>query len=187
MQLHLVPIRQKDAKAFVAQWHRHHKPPAGAMFCVGAADQNGILRAVAMDGRPVPRHFDDGRTLEVTRTASDCAPNANCLLKDAHTEPYSGGELDLPSWRTFAATRGDHRLTVARLSADLWAIGHTTTTAAAVIQQDGTILADAPDSPSLAVLCNWLEQWEDAGRPAPASYSPTLTRTSGGCDLRLTR
>ncbi|MFE3380429.1 protein-L-isoaspartate O-methyltransferase family protein [Streptomyces anulatus] len=107
--------------------------------------------------------------------------------EDDHTEPYAGGELDLPSWRTFAATRGDHRLTMAGLSAGLWAIGHTTTTTAAVIQQDGTILADAPGSPSLAVLCNWLEQWEEAGRPAPASYFPALARTSGGWDLRLTR
>ncbi|RDL05200.1 hypothetical protein DER30_6900 [Streptomyces sp. HB202] len=83
MQLHLVPMRQKDAKAFVAQWHRHHKPPAGAVFCVGAADQDGVLRAVAMVGRPVARHFDDGRTLEVTRTASDGAPNSNSLLYGA--------------------------------------------------------------------------------------------------------
>lgn len=83
VRLHLVPIRQKDAKAFVAEWHRHHKPPAGAVFSVGAADQDGVLRAVAMAGRPVARLFDDGQTLEVTRTASDGAPNANSLLYGA--------------------------------------------------------------------------------------------------------
>lgn len=109
------------------------------------------------------------------------------LLKDAHTEPYAGEEIDLPSWRTFAATRGDHRLTMAGLSPDLWAIGHTTTTTAAVIQQDGTILADAPDSPSLTVLREWLQQWEEAGRPAPATYTPALIRTGDGWDLRLSR
>lgn len=82
-QLHLVPVRQKDAKAFVAEWHRHHKPPAGAVFTVGAADRNGVLRAVAIAGRPVARHLDDGQTLEVTRTASDGVRNANSLLYGA--------------------------------------------------------------------------------------------------------
>jgi hypothetical protein len=83
IRLHLVPVRQKDAKAFVAEWHRHHKPPLGAVFTVGAADQNGVLRAVAIVGRPVARHFDDGRTLEVTRTATDGVRNANSLLYGA--------------------------------------------------------------------------------------------------------
>jgi len=107
------------------------------------------------------------------------------LLKNAHTEPYAGAEIDLSSWRTFAATLGDHRLTMAGLSPDLWAIGHTTTTTAVVIQQDGTILADAPDSPSLTALRSWLKQWEAAGRPALATYTPALVPTSDGWDLRL--
>ncbi|MEU3204079.1 XF1762 family protein [Streptomyces rubiginosohelvolus] len=83
VQLHLVPVRQKDANAFVATWHRHHKPPAGAVFSVGAADQEGTLHAVAMVGRPVARHFDDGQTLEVTRTATDGVSNANSMLYGA--------------------------------------------------------------------------------------------------------
>ncbi|WP_372476957.1 XF1762 family protein [Streptomyces olivaceus] len=41
-------------------WHRHHPPPAGPIFAVGAADETGILRAVAIVGRPVARHLDDG-------------------------------------------------------------------------------------------------------------------------------
>ncbi|MEV6535126.1 hypothetical protein AB0M86_37025, partial [Streptomyces sp. NPDC051639] len=36
------------------------------MFAVGAADETGTLRAVAIVGRPVARHLDDGATLEVT-------------------------------------------------------------------------------------------------------------------------
>ncbi|MFZ3557215.1 XF1762 family protein [Streptomyces sp. BH055] len=83
VRLHLVPLRQKQAKEFVAQWHRHHGPPAGAVFTVGAADQSGVLRAVAIVGRPVARHFDDGQTLEVTRTATDRVRNANSLLYGA--------------------------------------------------------------------------------------------------------
>lgn len=118
-QLHLVPVRQKDAKAFVATWHRHHKPPAGAVFSVGAADREGILRAVAMVGRPVARHFDDGRTLEVTRTATDGVRNANSMLYGAAwraakalgytrlvtytQEGESGGSLRGAGWRVIAS------------------------------------------------------------------------------------
>ncbi|MBG7704849.1 hypothetical protein HCJ76_44010 [Streptomyces sp. MC1] len=82
-RLHVVPIRQRDAKAFVTAWHRHHKAPAGAVFCIGAADEGGTLRAVAMVGRPVARAFDNGQTLEVTRTATDGVRNANSLLYSA--------------------------------------------------------------------------------------------------------
>ncbi|MFD9208727.1 protein-L-isoaspartate O-methyltransferase [Streptomyces sioyaensis] len=114
------------------------------------------------------------------------------LLNAAHTERYDGPEVDWPSWRTFAAVLGDHRLTMAGLRPDLWSIGHTTATTAAVIQQDGTILADRPDSPSLAVLHGWLKQWEEAERPAPETYNAALMRAGGdeepeGWHLRLSR
>jgi hypothetical protein len=81
--LHLVPVRQRDAKAFVSAWHRHHLPPAGSVFCVGVGDDAGVLRAVAMVGRPVARMLDNGQTLEVTRTATDGVRNANSLLYGA--------------------------------------------------------------------------------------------------------
>ena len=80
MTLHLVPIRFADAAAFVADHHRHHQPPVGCKFSVGCADETGVLRGVAVVGRPVTRHLDDGRTLEVTRAATDGTRNANSLL-----------------------------------------------------------------------------------------------------------
>nr|WP_239069572.1 XF1762 family protein [Streptomyces sp. SID13666] len=83
VRLHVVPVRQRDAKAFVTAWHRHHQAPPGAVFTLGAADDDGVLRAVAIVGRPVARMLDDGQTLEVTRTASDGARNANSLLLGA--------------------------------------------------------------------------------------------------------
>ncbi len=79
-RLHLVPVRSREAKEFVRLWHRHHRPPVGQIFSVGAADETGTLRAVAVVGRPVARHLDDGTTLEVTRTASDGTPYTNSLL-----------------------------------------------------------------------------------------------------------
>jgi hypothetical protein len=83
VSLHLVPIRFRDAAAFVAMWHRHHPAPVGMVFAVGAADDEGVLRGVAIVGRPVARHLDNGQTLEVTRTATDGTANANSLLYGA--------------------------------------------------------------------------------------------------------
>ena len=83
VRLHLVPISLKDANEHVAAWHRHNRPVPGSRFQVGAADQDGILRAVAIAGRPVARMFDDGMTIEVTRVASDGTPNACSMLYGA--------------------------------------------------------------------------------------------------------
>jgi hypothetical protein len=83
MALHLVPVRFRDAAAFVAMWHRHHQPPVGMVFAVGVADDTGVLHGVAIVGRPVARLFDNGQTLEVTRTASDGTFNCNSLLYGA--------------------------------------------------------------------------------------------------------
>ncbi|GGW41146.1 XF1762 family protein [Streptomyces xantholiticus] len=83
MGLHLVPVRFRDARDFVAMWHRHNPPPVGMIFAVGAADDDGILRGVLVAGRPVARHLDDGRTLEVTRSATDGTRNANSMLYGA--------------------------------------------------------------------------------------------------------
>lgn len=82
-RLTIIPIPFKRAAAFVAAIHRHHKPPAGAKFCLGVVDEEGTLRGVAMIGRPIARHLDDGLTAEVNRTATDGCPNANSALYGA--------------------------------------------------------------------------------------------------------
>lgn len=81
--LHLVPIRFRDAAAFVAMWHRHHQPPPGMVFAIGVADEEGVLRGVAIVGRPVARMLDNGQTLEVNRTATDGSRNVNSMLYGA--------------------------------------------------------------------------------------------------------
>ncbi|MGX1848821.1 hypothetical protein [Streptomyces sp. NPDC055299] len=52
-------------------------------------------------------------------------------------------------------------------------------------------IADAPDSPSLSVLRDWINAWEDANRPAPETYTPTLVGRDepglNGWNLRLAR
>lgn len=80
MSLRIVPIKFADACGFVQMWHRHHRPPVGCKFCIGIADQDDRLVGVAIVGRPVARMFDDGLTLEVTRSATDGTRNANSKL-----------------------------------------------------------------------------------------------------------
>ncbi|GAA4905063.1 XF1762 family protein [Streptomonospora salina] len=80
MSLHLIPVSLAEAKAFIEVFHRHLPPPRGHKFSIGAADETGALVAVAVVGRPVARGLDDGRTLEVTRLATDGTPNACSML-----------------------------------------------------------------------------------------------------------
>ena len=81
-RVEIVPVSFAEASRFVATWHRHHKPPRGHKFSLGAAVE-GVLVGVAMVGRPVARHLDDGGTLEVNRTATDGSPNVNSALYGA--------------------------------------------------------------------------------------------------------
>lgn len=79
MSLHLAPVSFADACAFVEAWHRHHGAPVGHKFSLGVA-RDEVLVGVAIVGRPVARPFDDGRTLEVTRVATDGTPHAASML-----------------------------------------------------------------------------------------------------------
>lgn len=83
MSLRLVPVTFDEACGFVSTWHRHHQPPVGHKFSVGIANDQDKLVGVAMVGRPVARHMDDGLTLEVNRTATDGTRNANSMLYGA--------------------------------------------------------------------------------------------------------
>ena len=69
----------KEATAFVESLHRHHKPPRGHKFSIGA-EKDGKLVGVAIVGRPVARARDDGQTVEVTRLCTDGTRNACSFL-----------------------------------------------------------------------------------------------------------
>lgn len=71
----IVPIDFDEAVEFVRQFHRHHKPPQGHKFSLGLSDGEKIV-GIAIVGRPVARHLQDGFTLEVTRLATDGTKNA---------------------------------------------------------------------------------------------------------------
>ena len=77
--LALVPVSLKDANAFVAVHHRHHKPVTGYKFSIGC-EAEGRLVGVAIVGRPVSRYLDNGLTLEVTRLCTTGEKNACSML-----------------------------------------------------------------------------------------------------------
>ena len=82
MSLYLVPVEWEHIRDFIADWHRHNKPPVGWKFGIGLM-MGQTLVGVATAGRPVARHLDDGLTLEVNRTCTDGTPNANSMLYGA--------------------------------------------------------------------------------------------------------
>lgn len=92
--LTLRPITLKASCEFIKQHHRHNKPPVGHKFSIAVHDADGNLVGVATAGRPVARHFDDGLTLEVNRTCTDGARNANSMLYGAVC-PYQRQKGDI--------------------------------------------------------------------------------------------
>lgn len=80
--MEIIPITLKAANEYVAQNHRHHKPVAGCKFCIGCED-GGQLVGVAICGRPVSRHLDNGKTLEINRLCTDGTRNACSMLYGA--------------------------------------------------------------------------------------------------------
>lgn len=120
-RLAVVPCTLRAARAYVAQHHRHHKPPQGGLFALAAAEGERVV-GVAIVGNPVARHLDDGWTAEVTRLCTDGAHNACSLLYAAawraaralgyrklitYTLPEEGGaSLRAAGWRVVGQTQG---------------------------------------------------------------------------------
>lgn len=78
MSITAVPMKLKEAAAFVENFHRHNKAPQGGLFAVGASDGSRLV-GVAIVGRPVARTLDNGETVEVTRCCVvDDAPKGTC-------------------------------------------------------------------------------------------------------------
>jgi hypothetical protein len=92
-------ISLTDAGEFITRNHRHHKPSPGHKFSIGVRIVGSTsLVGVAVVGRPVNRHYDNGNTLEVVRTCTDGTRNANSLLYGA-------------AWRAAKALGADRAIT----------------------------------------------------------------------------
>ena len=85
MGLRVVPVSSAEARAYTEMWHRHHAHvlPAGHKFAAGVADDDDVLRGVALTGRPGGRGNQDGSTVEVTRCTTDGTRNACTMLYGA--------------------------------------------------------------------------------------------------------
>lgn len=122
MSLTIVPCAFAQANAFVRSFHRHHQPVVGAKYCIAVADETGLVRGVAIVGRPVSRRLDDRTTLEVVRLCTDGAANACSMLYAAawraaqalgytriitYTMPSEGGaSLRAAGWHMEGETHG---------------------------------------------------------------------------------
>ncbi|MEU8908616.1 XF1762 family protein [Streptomyces mirabilis] len=111
-------MKWKAACAYVEEHHRHHDAPQGHQFSLGVRTDDGRLVGVAIVGRPVSRHFDNGLTIEVTRVATDGTVNACSALyaaawRTARSAGYgraitytqggeSGASLRAAGWRKVA-------------------------------------------------------------------------------------
>lgn len=120
----IVPCTLREAGTFVANFHRHNKPPQGGLFAVGASDGAEMV-GVAIVGRPIARHQQDGQTAEVTRCCvRDGAPKgtpsalygacwraAKALgwrrLITATLQSESGASLRGAGWRVIAERPGN--------------------------------------------------------------------------------
>jgi len=76
-----VPLRK--ANAYVAAHHRHlRNPPPGHLFAIQANEGDRAV-GVAIVGRPVAYHLQDGFTAEVRRLCTDGTRNACSYLYSA--------------------------------------------------------------------------------------------------------
>lgn len=120
-RLDLVPITLTEAREFVSQLHRHHRPSVGGRFAIGAA-LGGEIVGVAVVGRPVARALNDDYTAEVTRLCTDGTENACSKLYAAcwrawramggrrlitYTLPSEGGaSLRAAGWHVVGEVKG---------------------------------------------------------------------------------
>lgn len=120
-RLTVVPITFQEACKFIQKYHSHHKSPRGWKFgCAVALDNNVV--GIAMVGRPVNRHLDNGWTLEVTRCCTDRTPHVASKLYAAcwratralgyqrlityTLERETGTSLKAAGWKVLYKTKG---------------------------------------------------------------------------------
>lgn len=117
-----VPIELKEANNFVATLHRHHPPVYRDKFRLACIAEDGHMCGVIQAARPVARHLDDGKTLEVVRCCTDGTYNACSFLysriaRIAKEMGYHkiityildtelGGSLKASGWYKEAETKG---------------------------------------------------------------------------------
>lgn len=75
-----IPMELKEVNEFVQKFHRHHAPVHRDKIRFGVLDDTGRLCGVIQLARPVSRHLDNGKTIEVVRCCTDGTFNACSFL-----------------------------------------------------------------------------------------------------------
>ena len=98
------PIELRDANAFVARLHRHHKPDVGHRFSISAwlGDE---LCGVAIVGRPKAGSYEKLKVLEVTRLCTDGTRNTCSILYAAAAR--AGKAMGYERIQTYTLARED--------------------------------------------------------------------------------
>ena len=123
-ELEIIPITFRKAKQFIAENHRHSKPPQGHKFSIGLQLENELV-GVVMVGRPVARRLDNGLTAEVLRCCTLGHPNACSMLYGAAwraakamgykkcvtyiLDTEKGVSLKASNWKIDGLVTGDHK------------------------------------------------------------------------------
>lgn len=80
MSVKIIPLNLRTANEFVQAHHRHNDATSGHKFSIGL-EQNGVLVGAGIAGRPIARHLDDGRTIELRRVCvKEGLPNGCSML-----------------------------------------------------------------------------------------------------------
>lgn len=139
--LELQPIEFDEACEFIDRHHSHHVRPQGWKFGVAVSNGSQIV-GVAIAGRPVARHYDDGWTLEVTRCCTDGTKNVASMLyaalwRAARALGYkrlitytlaseAGTSLIAAGWRVMGQSKGGTWNRVGRVRIDKHPTGQKT-------------------------------------------------------------
>lgn len=76
------PITLKTANQYVNNYHRHHNGTVGCKFAIGLYENDELI-GVAICGRPVSRHLDNGSVCEINRLCTRGGENACSMLYGA--------------------------------------------------------------------------------------------------------
>ena len=78
----IIPLNLKEANSFVELHHRHNGPTTGYKFAIGLKEGRELI-GVAICGRPVSRHLDNGEILEINRVCTTKGDNSCSMLYGA--------------------------------------------------------------------------------------------------------
>jgi hypothetical protein len=113
--LELGPITLREARAFIAQHHRHNVPPRGWLFGAALRLDDEVV-AVGVAGRPLARPLQDGHTIEVLRVC--IAPHPHLYTEhNAASRLYGAlcrAATALGYWRAVSYTLASERGTSLR-------------------------------------------------------------------------